>query len=425
MSFIDSFKSFFKKSSDGPGGSLNELPFVFLDSETTTAFKNYGINLVSTKIGNAVSLCDFVEYSKGKIRNDHYWYKFNYQPNINQNAPDFWSKVVNKMITSTDGALVYQDNNGDLHVADSFTTKKEAFKETIYENVYFEGKSVVGMKLSERDVFIFKYHDSKAIRSINSVYADYSDLMSNSIKNYNRSNAQKYQLKIDSTFDQLSQQPVLDENGDPFKREDGSIVTEYDQIIDDIFENRFKGVLSEKDSITAMESGLSLEKIGDTKGNTKSGAATTRDITDIFKDIIYICSDPFSIPRAYMLGDVADAEVVTENFIKDTVKPFVEIILTEVNRKIYTKEELLKNSKIIVKTYALTTNDPIKFAASAEALLRTGLYTINMLLEMMGEEPIDDEIGDKRFMTKNYQTYEEMKAQIKEDVNTAIEKVFI
>lgn len=416
-------KSLFPKNKTTSQRSFKEI---ILSDGYEAKYKNYALNLCISRISNALQLCDFQTLYKGERFKGPIWYRLNYQPNINQNKSDFIYKIIYKMVYDCNGALVIQDDKGDFIVADNYEVTEYAFYENIYSNIELPGGYHLKRDLKESDVLHFVLNNNEIKKIVDGIYDDYSKLITGTIKNYNRNNSLKFKLKMDAQFDNFKDKTVLDDDGEPLKREDGSIVTEYDDILDDFMLNRYKGLLSEKDSVTPFESGLDLDPIMNQKGNTKSGAATTRDITDTFKDIVYMVADAFAIPRAYILGDVADGEVVKSNFIDDAVRPVANIFELEINRKIYKFEGLKSGSKLKIKTNFITTKDPIKFANAAEALLRTGIYTINDLLEMIGEERINEEWANKRFITKNYQTFEELEKAIKTNVDNLLrERSFI
>lgn len=426
MGFLDNIFGRKKEAESSSRKVAFEMPEFLLDEKTTNAFKVYALNLGIIKLANSISLCDFEEYYQGKKIKGHYWYRFNYQPNINQSAPDFFADIIQKMIFERNGALVYQDKKGDFHIADHYTIapKTNPFEENRYINLSFNGMLAPQMELLERDVFLFKYHNNKIRSFIDSIYTEYSQILSSAIKNYNRNNSQKIIVEIEAQFNQLYGEPIFDEDGNPVLNEDGSQKIEADLILDEIFENRFKALISDGDAVTPVEQGVKPTILGNTKGNTKSGTSTTRDIADMIKDIIYFSADILSIPRGYMIGDVADAEAITDNYINGGVRPIIEVLDKEMNRKLYSQKLLASNNKLKINYFSIISRDPVKFANAAEAYLRTGIYTINMILEMMGEETIQDEWADKRFMTKNYQTMEELEESIKENVNAAIQQVF-
>lgn len=412
-------KHFFPKNKTT---SQRELSSYICEDGSNAYYKNYALNLCISRIARSLQLCDFQTFEDNSKVKGFNWYKLNIEPNQNQNQAQFIHSIIYKMVFCDDGALVLQTDEGSFIVAESYDLEKRAYQPNVYRNIVVAGGYQLKSIKYEHEVFHFVLDNNEIKKIVDSVYDDYAKLIQGTIRNYNRNNALKFKLKIDASFDAFKTRNVVDSEGNPITRDDGSIVTEYDDILDDFMINRFKGILSEDDSVTPFESGIDLDPITNQKGNTKSGAATTRDITDTFKDIIYMCSDAFGIPRAYILGDVADGEVVTNNYIDNAVRPIADNLETEINRKLYKFDGLKKGNKMKIKTNVITTKDPVKFANAAEAYLRTGIYTINNLLEMLGEEQLTDSFADTRFMTKNYQTMEEMEKAIVEAVNNAFRK---
>ena len=405
MGVFSSIKNFFVNSNDDSldiearppiEKSSNERTVVFRESVNHVRYKSYALSIAISRIANTVSLCGFQTYIRGKPEKGDLWWRLNYEPNQNQNQTDFFYSLVHKMVYNSDGALVIQAKSGDLIVAESFTIEKYAFLPNVYSNIILPGGLSYQTKLKESDVIHLKYNNSKVKAIVDSVYEDYGKLLNDAIKNYKRGNAIKLKLLMDAQFDQFKEKDVLDEEGNV-------IGTEYDEILDDLFQKRFGAILSDKDSITPLEDGLTLSNVDATTGNTKSGAFTSRDITSIFDDIVNQVADAFLMPRGIFRGDVADNEGMRKSMIDDAVRPFIENIQTEINRKKYGKDEFYKGNKLKISTDLIYTKDPIAFANAAEAYLRIGVYCVNDILEKLGEEIIDEEWAWRHYVTKNYE----------------------
>lgn len=379
------------------GSKSKKLTTYHSDWGTSIQFKRYAIYLCINKLANALSLTDFQTFVKGeKIKSDNWW-RFNYEPNLNQNAVDFWYKALEKMVFDDNGALIIQSKEGYLIVADDYDVSEFAFKENIYSNVELPGGLKINQSYTESDVIRLKLNNSKVKEIVDTVYDDFGRLLAGSIRNYNRGNSIKVVVKIAGMFDQLKKRidPETGEN-------------EYDTTIDDIFENRLKGMFSDGDSATPLEDGLTIDPV-ETASNTKSGASTTRDIIAMFSDIINVAADAFGIPRGILKGDVADAEAMTDNLITFAVKPLTKEIETEINRKMYGQEQVSVGTKLKIKTDTIKSHDLIKFASAGEALFRLGLFSPNDLLEKLDEETIDETWADEHYVTKNYERASSMK----------------
>lgn len=358
------------------------------------AYKNYALNVCIIRIANALSLCDFQTYKDGEYIKDRMWWLFNFEPNKNQNQIDFLNKIIYKMVFHDDGALIIQDDSGNLLVADDFNLEKFAFKENVYSNIKVNNYTLQSSKL-ESEVIHLTLNNQKVKSIVESIYDDYGELISGTIRNYKRGNAIKLALNIDAQFDQFKKIQVI--NPDT-----GETTTEYDMILDDMFQNRFKAMFDEKDSITPIEAGLEINEIAKGTGNTKSGSFTTRDITDTFTDIMNFTADAFGIPRGYLKGDVADGEVMKKNFISDVIKPIADQMTVEFNRKLYKFENVRNGTKVKVQTNSMYSYDIVEFANAAEAMYRIGALNTNEIRDKIGEERIRDDWANKYAITKNY-----------------------
>nr|WP_312986036.1 phage portal protein [Clostridioides sp.] len=359
-----------------------------------TCYKEYSLAICMNKIANALTQCTFETYNRSEKLKGDIWYTFNIEPNKNQNASDFWNSVVFNMITNPQGCLIVQNNNGDFLVAESYTLEEFPNSENIYTEVTI-GDYTFTKKFKESEVLRLKLNNSSVKSYIEDVYNSYGKLITTSIKNYNRNNSKKLFLKIGTTFEQLKTK-VDPETGE----------SEYDTTLDDIFKNRMRGYFSENDSVTPIEDGLEISEGGSTSNNDtakKANGQTTDDIRRLFDDILNICADAFNIPRGLLKGDVADVEAMTDNFITFGMNPLASLIEDEINRKLYGKDEILKGSKIKVKTNTIKGYDPLKLASSAEALYRIGAVNANWVRDMLREEEILEDWANMYMITKNYQ----------------------
>lgn len=378
--------------------TLKDFTMVY---ENDAKYKNYALQIAINKLADALALCEFQTFEKGKPVKKDNWYLFNVEPNKNQNQSEFWSKVIYKMVYDDNGALVIWSKDDELVVADDYDINEFAFYENIYSNIVLPGDYRLTGTRTESEVFHFKLHNSKIKEVVSSVYDDYGKLIAGTIRNYNRGNAIKMKLTIGTLFQQFKNNII--------EKEDGTKVTEYDQTMNDLFENRFKGVFTDQDSVTPFEEGLSLDQISATPGNTKSGSVTTRDISATFEDIRDMVADAFGIPRGILKGDTADNEGMHKMFVNYPVRSLADNLQNEINRKYYRKENVLKGNKLKIQTNTINTHDPVEFANAGEALFRIGAFSTNMILEKLGEEPIDEDWADEHYVTKNYERTDNLK----------------
>lgn len=358
----------------------------FIGIKKNKIFLEYALSTCINKIANAITQCTFDTYLKGEEKKGDMWYAFNISPNQNQNITDFWNKVILKMITDENGALIIQSYEGEFLIADSYDISEKAFLGNKYTNVTI-GDLTLNRDFDEKEVLRLKYTNKNVKSLLEDLYKVYGEILSMTIKNYKRDNSKKAIIKIESLFGQYHQ--IEDEDGK----------TEGDYILDSILKDRLKAHFSDEDSATPIEEGLNLiekENKGDKKG--------TSDIRSVFDDILNMCADAFNIPRGLLKGDIADVEAMTDNFITFCINPIASQIEDEVNRKLYTKNDIIKNTKLRVKTNTIMNYNVTKLASSAEALYRIRSVNTNWVRKLLREEIINEDWANEYMETKNYQT---------------------
>ena len=362
--------------------------------ETKTAFKVYAIQACINKIANAISMCEFQTLEKGVISNRDLWYKLNVEPNLNQNAADFWQKVIFESVYNPNGALIIQVQ-GQFLVADSYDINEYAIKPNYYYNVKAGTLDFTQVGFQEKDVLRIRLNNAKVKDIIDGVYSEYGKLISSSIRNYNRSNSKKLWVKIGTNFQQFETQEILNE--------DGTTTTKFDFIMDDLFKNRLKSYFDEGDSATPIEEGLEIVEPQSDGGVPSSQKKDTRDINNLFDDTVNMVADAFGIPRGLLKGDVADIEGMTQNFITFCINPLANLIEDEANRKLFGQYRMAQNSKLKVMTDLIKTYDATKLAAASEALFRISAINPNDVRRWMRMEQINEPWANEYAITKNYQ----------------------
>lgn len=395
MGWLNNFFGFFARDGTVKKVSRKELEAAVRRSGQRVQFMEFALQMCIDKIANALSLANYETYNKGKIQKGDIWYRFNYEPNQNQTQNEFLAALIGQMVKNSDGALVLM-HNGEFILAENFEIDRKAFRPNVYKNITVAGGLQLNAVYQEEDVLHFTMNDSKVKGYLDDLYSEYGKLIGGAIRNYNRGNALKLGLSIGTLFDQQYGRNVVEVD------DDGNETTEADLIIDEMYEKRFAAVLSDEDSITPLEEGLGISSLVQTSANTKSGAVTTRDISDVIMDVVHYAADAFSIPRGIMKGDVADAEAIRDNFVNFGVRPWADAIETEINRKLYGQKHLAVGSKFKIQTNTILVYSPEKFAASGEALFRIGALSTNELRDKLGEEPIDEPWANQYFVSLNY-----------------------
>ncbi|WRK55261.1 hypothetical protein SD457_10915 [Coprobacillaceae bacterium CR2/5/TPMF4] len=85
--------------------------------------RELAFNMIVNKISSALSKCKVNVYYNNKRIKDEEWYRWNVQPNVNQSANQFWSKLI-YYLYNYNGALVITRGN-ELYIADSYVKNED------------------------------------------------------------------------------------------------------------------------------------------------------------------------------------------------------------------------------------------------------------------------------------------------------------
>ena len=349
------------------------------------SYKEYALQLCINKLASSLALCRFDTYEKGKKKHDHYWWRFNFEPNNNVNSIDFLYQIIYEMVHNEDGALIIQTDDGHLVVAESYDIYPSSLYENIYQNIQLYGGYQYERGFYEKDVLRVQLPNKKVKTLLNGVYDDYGQLIQATANAYMRERSMKLKLNIKSMFNQN------------FGSEE-----EENKFYDDLFTKRFKSIFKPGDTITPLEEGLELSSIDESRASTVSGQIKATEVTELFSETINLFADAFAIPRGLLKGDVADVETMTSNFITYAVRPLAKEIESEINRKLYKREAVTEGTKLKIVTNTINTNNVVSLANAADKLISATVATPNEMREELDWEPSDKESMDEFRMTKNY-----------------------
>lgn len=105
---------------------------------------------------------------------------------------------------------------------------------------------------------------------------------------------------------------------------------------------------------------------------------------------------------------VQDTEKAVDEMLTFCLDPLAQMFMQEINRKRIGKNGIQKGTKLQIDTMRVKHIDMFDIATSADKLISSGIYTVNMILRALGEIPIDEGWADQHFITKNYSTIQEI-----------------
>lgn len=369
---------------------LADMESVVGSIEDRLSTKALAFHLATSYIADTISKCEIKRFVNGKQVKDSFYYLFNVSPNINQNASELKSKLIFKLFTERDGALLFEDK-GQLYVADSFIKESQPIKGDKFTNITLDNETKTFTRKAS-DVFYFKLDEGKLKALIDSMLNDYSEILKYSIDIYKSSNDDKYKL-------------VLDEIQAGNK--------EFNEKFQTVIKKQLESFINNHKAVYPQFKGQSLERISKGEGKTDSS-----DIRNLRKEIFEATAEAFKMPVSMLYGNMTNAKDIINSYVTFRIDPLAKMISEELTRKTGTMDDYLSGTYFDVDTTMIMHLDIFEIADKVDKLLASGVYCIDELRGKLGEHPLKTDFSEQHWMTKNYAKIEDMlEAEGGENVN--------
>ena len=275
------------------------------------------------------------------------------------------------------------DKKGDQFlVADSFTVKEYAMVENLYSNVLV-GDWSFSKTYNGKEVFYFKPSEQDMKKVVNVIYESYGKLITYGMKSYQKSRGSKGILNYEAI-----------KKGDEEARKN----------FDDLMNVRFKKFFESENSVLPLPKGYEFSDIG-SKTYSNEG---TRDIRAMMDDINDFTARAFGIPPALIRGDIAGISDAMQSYLTFCIDPLIDMLQEEINRKRNGYVAFTQGTYLKIDARNIKHMDILESAPSIDKLIASGVYSINQMLDMLGELQINEPWADQHFITKNYSTVEDL-----------------
>lgn len=339
------------------------------------------------KIANALTKCEFRTFYNGEeVQQDEY-YLWNFEPNKNQNKAEFLSKAMEKLYRENE-LLIVESTDGQLLVADSFSVTKNTLYGDSYSGVTVDDYTFQRSFRSE-DVLHWKLNNKNVNQIIQGLYSSYEKLINYSEKSYLKSRGSRGILDISA----------IAQNDKNFSDKLSKLMNEY-----------FKSFFNNSNAVLPLYEGYSYTDIG----SKTYSEGTSRDIKNQYDDIFDFTARGISMPPSLAKGDVQDTSKAVDEMLTFCLDPLVMTLQQEINRKRNGKVGMRHGTRIQINTTKVKHIDMFDIATSADKLISSGIYTVNMILRAVGEPEIKEPWADQHFITKNYSTIQEILDGIQE-----------
>ena len=346
------------------------------DKSHKAYIKKWALDTCINHIARTISQTKFEYIDNGvKDNTNTTYYKLNVRPNTDESAATFWQKVVRKLIYDNEVLIVVTDTK-DLIVADNFTREEYALYDDVFKNI------IVGEFEFERnflmsEVIYLEYNNESISNILCGLFSDYGDIFGRLIQANLLNNQIRATLSMDANYNmnkksQESLQKFINKAYEAFATNDIAIVP--------------------------LQKGYTYEE-----HSTQSQTKTSSQIDDLSKlpdQILSYVARNLGIPLGLINGDTADIQGMTDNYMKFCINPIIEKITDELNAKLFTVRSYKEGKRI--KAISIDAYDPIQKAEAIDKLISSSVFTVNQVLDMFGYPPSKDEDANKRLITKNY-----------------------
>ena len=344
------------------------------------------------KIANAISKCEIKTYKNGKEIKEREYYLWNMEPNQNQNATAFFTKLIGQLYRNNEALVV--EVNQRLYVADSYGKEIYALKDYV-----FTGITIDDYQLSESkrmsDVLFFELNSRDMRFLMNGMYESYTQLLTYAQNAYRKSRGHKGILNIEGIAQERDN---------------------FDETFDELMTKHFKTFFEKDNAVLPLFDGYTYTDISQ---NAKTySTESTRDIKALVDDIFEFTARAFSFPPSLSKGDVQDTSKAVDELLTFVVDPLVKMIQQEINRKRSGYTGWKKGTYVRIDTLAVKHIDIFDIATPVDKLISSGAFTINDILEVIGKPRIEEEWADQHFMTKNYSIVQNILAALTDGTET-------
>lgn len=351
----------------------------------TASYKYLAVNSCINFIASVISLATFKTFNNGKLVLSEESYRFNVEPNQNTSSTAFWRRVVEKLVADNECLIVKIKsgaNRGEYHVAESYDRIENSMRPNEYRNVTIrqERPYVLNDTFYESDVFFLQWNNLGLSTYVDGIYADLVKMIGAAKDNY---------LRLSDTKVLIKQPASL------------KLTSDFNKAVQELVNNNLKDFLEPgKSNALPIGKDVEYEDVSRTSNGTSNNAAT--EIKTLMQEGISLTAMAFQISPKLLIGDIAGIDDAWRLTMTQCIKPIVNIISDEINRKLYGRKAYLAGRRLFIDVSTVAYTDLKDVANALEVLTRIGANTLDDNMRVLGREPVGGELGERRLITKNY-----------------------
>lgn len=339
-------------------------------------------------ISRSMSMLEFKTYLEGKLTRGENYYMLNVEPNPNESASEFWGNVALKLLEEKEVLIIQSTDGKTLRMADSFSRTEYALIENSYTDVVIKGYQLSDV-FKESQVLYISLDNMGSNMALRGIGNSYDGLISSTDDGLKLANKIKAKVTIPTNLPQNEAT---------------------DQMLHSYFGEQMKTFLDPNTNAVLPErNGLNFQLLSsDRGGGSSKNYQSDRTIRNLMDDVFDYVAMAYGIPTKLFKTDISETKDIFDLYITNCIDPLIKLITDEVNRKLYPKKDFLNKTYAKVDTSNLRLSGLTQQINRLEVLTRNGINSLDDNLIALDREPIGGEEGEQRFITKNYDSFENM-----------------
>lgn len=334
------------------------------------------------KIANALSKCEFKTYYRNVEKKEKEWYRWNIEPNQNQNATAFINKLIGMLYRKNEALVI--EINGKIYVADSYQKEKYALRDYEFRKVMVDDYTFNDVFYMS-DVFFFELNSKDVKKYIDNMNASYSKLMSCAFKAYQKSRGSRGILNINAQ---------------------AQAAQNFSETFDTLMSEHFTNFFKKDNAVLPLFDGYNYQDISQ---NSKTySTENTRDIKALADDTYEFTARAFSFPPSLAKGDVQDTSKAVDELLTFVIDSLAKMIEQEINRKEGGYINFSQGNYVRIDTTTVKHIDIFDIATPIDKLISCGVFSVNDILELLGKPRINEDWANQHIITKNYANIEDV-----------------
>ena len=362
---------------------MNELSTREKEISKNLALKSAALSKNANYVGRGLSKARFLVKGPNGDKFKDWLYLLNVRPNPNQTASIFLAEVGKGLITDGEILLVVKD--GNLFIADSFTVEEKSLKGNRYRVGNIQGNTVD--EIFESDDVIYLKNENDSLQQFSEqLWADYGELLGRLINRQKTANQIRFTLNLPK--DRIRER--AQEAADGGKNQKTPQQKFYERVIEKI----------KNDPVVAvpLQDASSYQEYSNRYSSKASFVEDIREMKNQYLDEI---AEMIGLPPALLHGVVADNQKNYEQAVEVVFEPLIRKLIDGLHQAVFTEQEYAGGNYI--KVVGLHKRDLFDVASSGDKLIAAGLANSDEIREEMGLGPLPNGMGQKYYITKNYQ----------------------